>query len=151
MATVGYLHKPLSLLFFFASFYLLLLAFSYRKCRKTNRTTTPSSGVRFPPKCSFHRLLRLCLCVILLTTPYPSLPVRTQYFSEQRRRLSMSDRKIWPVGIISWTVSCIAGIEMATKAKSKGIINDTTPLICTIEGIAKKVHVVSPLQWWQLT
>ena len=40
---------------------------------------------------------------------------------------------------------------MATKAKSKGIINDTTPLMCTIEGIAKKEHVVSPLQWWRKT
>ena len=82
----------------------------------------------------------------------PSLPVRTQYFSKQRRRLSMNaDWKIWPVGIISWAVSCIARIEMATKAKSKGIINDTTPLMCTIEGIAKKEHVVSPLQWWRKT
>lgn len=64
---------------------------------------------------------------------------------------SISDRKIWPVGIISWVVSSIARKEMATKAKSKGIINDTTPLMCTIEGIAKKEHVVSPLQWWRKT
>ena len=63
----------------------------------------------------------------------------------------MSDRKIWPVGIISRVVSSIARKEMATKAKSKGIINDTTPLMCTIEGIAKKEHVVSPLQWWRKT
>ena len=32
---------------------------------------------------------------------------------------------------------------MAAKAKSRGVINDTTPLMCTIEGIAKKEHVVS--------
>ncbi|CAH3018679.1 unnamed protein product [Porites evermanni] len=48
---------------------------------------------------------------------------------------------------------------MATKAKSKGIINDTTPLMCTIEGIAKKEHVdyimkvqrgISPDDSWQV-
>ena len=59
--------------------------------------------------------------------------------------------RFWPVGIINWAVSCIARIEMATKTKSKGIINDTTPLMCTIEGITKKEHVVSPLQWWHET
>lgn len=48
---------------------------------------------------------------------------------------------------------------MAAKAKSRGVINDTTPLMCTIEGIAKKEHVdyimkvqrgISPDDSWQV-
>lgn len=31
---------------------------------------------------------------------------------------------------------------MAAVPKGKTIVNDTTPMICTIEGIAKKEHVV---------
>lgn len=31
---------------------------------------------------------------------------------------------------------------MAAVPKGKAIVNDTTPMICTIEGIAKKEHVV---------
>lgn len=31
---------------------------------------------------------------------------------------------------------------MAVVPKGKAIVNDTTPMICTIEGIAKKEHVV---------
>ena len=32
---------------------------------------------------------------------------------------------------------------MAGSAKGRGIIDDTVPMMCTIEGIAKKEHVVS--------
>ena len=31
---------------------------------------------------------------------------------------------------------------MAAVPKGKKIVNDTTPMMCTIEGIAKKEHVV---------
>lgn len=33
-------------------------------------------------------------------------------------------------------------LEMAVVPRGKNIVNDTTPVMCTIEGIAKKEHVV---------
>lgn len=39
-------------------------------------------------------------------------------------------------------LSISVSLEMAVVPKGKNIVNDTTPMMCTIEGIAKKEHVV---------
>lgn len=55
----------------------------------------------------------------------------------------------WPEVVVHASASAVfllfsinVSLEMAVVPKGRKIVNDTTPMICTIEGIAKKEHVV---------
>lgn len=46
------------------------------------------------------------------------------------------------VSAVFLLLSINVSLEMAAVPKGRKIVNDTTPMMCTIEGIAKKEHVV---------